>query len=1066
MNDFEPTNLSRPAALFPVIAACLLAISPATGNTGQAPLHQRIDEQLQKESVTPLAGTTGDEDFVRRAYLDLHGFIPTTDQTRSFLADESSDKRAKLVDELLAKPEFHRHMARSFDIMLMERRKETHVKTDPWRDFLFAAFARNEPYNELARDVLAADGVDKDKHSLARFYLDREAEPTALTRDIGRIFFGMDLQCAQCHNHPRIDDYLQRDYYGINAFVNRTSLFRPDKKKPAVLAESATGDSDFKSVFTGVEGTSRPRLPGGKEVVEPVMAKDKEWKVKPDKKKKTLRPIPAYSRRENLPKLIVEGTNEAFRHNIVNRLWAHMMGRGLVEPLDFHHSGNPPTHPELLKLLAVEFAVMKFDVKNFLRELALTRAYQRSLELPELVAGESVRAAKTLAAVETESRELQKAATAAWDKLEKLRSELAKSFKSIGPVQADLKKAEAERVKVKKSHESAKAALATVEKSFNAKQKQLDDLVAAANKIKAGDIGKNARLKKAFDAADKAAKAFDKGMAVDREAREKAISSEKSAAAKVAAIDKTLAQTRTKIEAQRKAVAAIEREMKADLRRQKTVEAVRLASTKLHESAKAALATAEKLYSAKQKQLDALVVAANKIKVGDIEKNAELKKTFEAADKKAKDFDKRMASDRTAREKAIKSEKSAADKLSACEKMLAQALSKVETQRKAAGAIEEVIKAELRNQTQAEAAKLASIKLHDSAKVSLGTEEKLYSAKQKQLDALITTASKLKAEGIAEDVRVKKAFEAADKRAKDFDKRMATDRKAREKAISSEKSASDKVAVSDKLLAEVRLKIEAQRKAASAIEKEIATADLRRRTEVEAAKVASNKVKNLTALVEFGKVYEAARAKGATDEAKARLDAGLDELTAVFAESFAVAGLTPLTPEQLCWSMMQATGELDRYRDLGAAEFKKKAASKDKKKLPVPNDEARYVEQYTYSKLKARVAGFVSLFGNSAGAPQNAFYATADQALFFENANDLRGWLNPSGKNLVMRLRDLKEPKAFAEELYLSVMARQPTKNEIAAVAALTKGREKDLTKVAQEAAAALLTSIEFRFKH
>ena len=109
---------------------------------------------------------------------------------------------------------------------------------------------------------------------------DRDAIRHVLTREVSRMFFGMDLQCAQCHDHPLIDDYLQTDYYGIYAFLNRSYVFQPDKKKPAVLAEKGEGQVSFKSVFTGDAGVSRPRLLGERQLDEPTIEAGKEYKFR------------------------------------------------------------------------------------------------------------------------------------------------------------------------------------------------------------------------------------------------------------------------------------------------------------------------------------------------------------------------------------------------------------------------------------------------------------------------------------------------------------------------------------------------------------------------------------------------------------------------------------------------------------------------------------------------------------------------------------------------------------------------------------------------------------------
>jgi hypothetical protein len=360
-----------------------LAVPPlgASAVRASVPLHEQIDRAIETKLDGQGAGLATDAEYLRRVCLDLTGMIPTAPEAREFLDDPSPYKRARLVDRLFASPEYARRMATVFDVMLMERRDDTHVPATEWREYLRKSFAQNKPYNQLAAEILAADGIDADLRAAAKFYLDRQAEPNLVTRDVGRLFLGVDLQCCQCHDHPLIDDYKQAHYYGLYAFFNRASLFRADKN-PAVLAEKADGDVTFSSVFKKkVTHQTGPRVIDGPPVEEPKLGKGEEYLVAPTKDNK-VRPVPHYSRLAQLAPRVTSTATSQFSRNIANRLWALMMGRGLVHPVDFQHSDNPAAYPELLDLLAREFAASGFDVKWFLRELALSRTYQRSSEPP------------------------------------------------------------------------------------------------------------------------------------------------------------------------------------------------------------------------------------------------------------------------------------------------------------------------------------------------------------------------------------------------------------------------------------------------------------------------------------------------------------------------------------------------------------------------------------------------------------------------------------------------------------------------------------------------------------
>lgn len=356
-----------------------VAISIATASSANAtpPLHERIDAAIgfgDPAFEAIVADDAGDATFIRRVYLDLAGSIPSADQTRQFLADEALDKRARLVDQLLASPQYARRLQYVFDTMLMERRPDKHIKEDEWRNYLRQSFADNKPWDQLATEMLTADGSDESTRPAAKFLLDRELKTDDMTRDLGRIFLGRDLQCAQCHDHPNIEGYLQRHYHGLAAFLNRSYLFTDPTSKQASIGEKADGTVKFTSVFTSESDETAPRLLEFPPIEDPPLAEE-PYTVKPDKK---ARAVPVYSRRLQLASAMTDPANVAFHQNIANRLWAMMMGRGIVEPVDMRHSGNPPSHPALLDLLAEELQEHNYDVRYLLREIALTMTYQRS----------------------------------------------------------------------------------------------------------------------------------------------------------------------------------------------------------------------------------------------------------------------------------------------------------------------------------------------------------------------------------------------------------------------------------------------------------------------------------------------------------------------------------------------------------------------------------------------------------------------------------------------------------------------------------------------------------------
>ena len=192
---------------FATLCGSFAGAKTSTPQVGTAsPLHEEIDRVIDAERVGPPAPLCTDAEFLRRAYLDLTGKIPTAEEATVFLEDTRPEKRGKLIDMLLEQPHFDRNFMRVLDVMLMERRIEKVVSPGKFRDFLRTAIEDRQPLNALIRDILVADGVKEDERSAARFLLDRSAEPHVVTRDVGRIFLGVDMQCAQCHDHPSIDD--------------------------------------------------------------------------------------------------------------------------------------------------------------------------------------------------------------------------------------------------------------------------------------------------------------------------------------------------------------------------------------------------------------------------------------------------------------------------------------------------------------------------------------------------------------------------------------------------------------------------------------------------------------------------------------------------------------------------------------------------------------------------------------------------------------------------------------------------------------------------------------------
>lgn len=366
-------------SVFGWLSVLLAQLTPAND------LPIRIDDLIAaKEQGSEFGPLCDDAAFVRRVHLDLAGRIPSPREATAFLAETAAAKRTKLVDALVSGPDFPQRMHDLFHAMLMERRGD-HAE---WSAFLKSSFAANKPWDQIVREILDPNPNEESIRGAAFFHTRRlekvgqqETDYPGLTRDIGRLFLAMDLQCAQCHNHLRIDQYRQIDFQGLHVVV-QNSFIRTDVKFPAIGEKVLTKKQDFMSVFDKVPLAVGPRVPGRQEFDIATFEKDQEFRDPPDRAK-NFPGTPKFRGLELIARDLPVAENKAFVTNLANRLWFVMFGRGLVNPLDQIHAANRPTHPEVLDLLCAEIVARKFDMKSLLRDLSLTQAYQRTSVLPE-----------------------------------------------------------------------------------------------------------------------------------------------------------------------------------------------------------------------------------------------------------------------------------------------------------------------------------------------------------------------------------------------------------------------------------------------------------------------------------------------------------------------------------------------------------------------------------------------------------------------------------------------------------------------------------------------------------
>lgn len=320
-------------------------------------IDRAIQDQLEVEKV-PSSPLSSDAEFLRRAHLDIVGVIPTAEKAAQFLDSKDADKRAKLIDELLASPVYGRHFSDIWQARLLPVNSDNRrLQSAPMIKWLEESFNQNKPWNELVSEIITAEGP-QDKNGAVTFYLANNTVDK-MTDQVSRLFLGVQLQCAQCHNHP-FTDWKQNEYWGMAAFFMKV---RTGNLNQSARNGTVPGVSEI-----AVQGRARPqRLPESAKMVNAKFLGGPEPKL--DK---------AVPYRPTLASWVTSSENPYFARAMVNRMWSHFFGRGIVNPVDDMHDGNPATHPELLQMLADQFVASGFDMKHLIRGICLSESYQRT----------------------------------------------------------------------------------------------------------------------------------------------------------------------------------------------------------------------------------------------------------------------------------------------------------------------------------------------------------------------------------------------------------------------------------------------------------------------------------------------------------------------------------------------------------------------------------------------------------------------------------------------------------------------------------------------------------------
>lgn len=314
--------------------------------------------QLQELRLKP-ADLAPDYVFFRRAYLDTLGILPSVAETREFLADTNSRKRELLIDRLLERPEFAEHWAQKWSDLLRNEEKALDRKgVAVFYQWIAAQLASDRPLNEFARDILAASGSTY-ANPPANFWR-AIREPTQRAESVAQVFLGIRIGCARCHNHP-FDRWKIDDYYGFSSLFARIDYrVLANGKKDNLDSHEFVGEQ---VVFQNRDGeVMNPRT---KTPAKPVFLGAKAPEFGPDADRLTV-----------LANWVAAPDNPFFARAQANRVWLHLMGRGLVDPNDDFRATNPPANPELLDYLTKEFAAGGFRLKRLVRTIMMSRAYQ------------------------------------------------------------------------------------------------------------------------------------------------------------------------------------------------------------------------------------------------------------------------------------------------------------------------------------------------------------------------------------------------------------------------------------------------------------------------------------------------------------------------------------------------------------------------------------------------------------------------------------------------------------------------------------------------------------------
>jgi Protein of unknown function (DUF1549)/Protein of unknown function (DUF1553) len=350
-----------------VAARIAVVAQPPMANYPDVARNNFIDDlvfaKLKRLNIVP-SPLSSDYEFLRRVYLDTVGLLPTLDESREFLESKDPDKRAKLIDQLIARPEFAEVWATRFaDLFRTGLLDQGYKGGRLMYNWLRKSVMQDKPYNQFATELLTASGQLKFNPTANFYYVTEFSEPENIATDISQVFLGVRLECARCHNHPW-EKWTQDDFWGFAAFFGRMGI-------------KDTYENDESQVLLKVKG--EVIHPKTKKAVVPKYLDGPNEVERPDE-----------DIREKLAAWITSPKNPWFPRAIMNRMVKHYLGRGLVEPVDDFRVTNPPSNQALLDALAEDFVDNGYHLKHTARLILNSRVYQLSSQPNETNRGDPI----------------------------------------------------------------------------------------------------------------------------------------------------------------------------------------------------------------------------------------------------------------------------------------------------------------------------------------------------------------------------------------------------------------------------------------------------------------------------------------------------------------------------------------------------------------------------------------------------------------------------------------------------------------------------------------------------